>query len=302
MEASDIEGEDSMRLRSLLGLILMIALSGCAGLNQFPKPLQKPSTELAARDPEYVIAVTNIGTAATPTAKKLIRNQEITRRLRVIDLNFNDFQTKLAKENVRASFGVAVVQVGVGAAGSLVSETASQILSAISGGLAGAQQAYAKAALFDQALSSLLAQMVASRKAILVKIYEGMSRNIDEYSLAEASQDLEAYYFSGSLPGAIIATSADAKVKIDDAEDRLEAFRENSFFASKSGDRINAYIFPPDGNPANPVNVPNRNSIINWINTDPDATAIAGLPIANFVTNKKLEKLRQQAIKDLTIP
>jgi hypothetical protein len=283
-------------------IIAVLTLGGCAGLNQFPTQLENPSTELANRDPEYVTAVAEIGAASTPDAKKLRRNQEIERRLRVIDLNFNDFQTKLANENVQANFGVAVVQVGVGAAGSLVSETASQILSAVSGGLTGVQQAYAKAALFDQTLSSLLAQMIASRKAIMVKIYEGMTRNIDEYSLAEAAQDIESYYFAGSLPGAVVATSADAKVKNDEAEDRLATFRENTFTESESADRLRAYLRPPDGNPGTPINTTNQNKLRNWIDTDLDAAAIVGLPFANFFTNKKLDELRLRAIKDLNVP
>ncbi len=49
--------------------------------------------------------------------------------------------------------------------------------------------------------------MEASRDAVSVKIFKGMIKSIDEYSLAEASHDIDAYYLAGSLPGAIIATS-----------------------------------------------------------------------------------------------
>lgn len=209
-----------------LAVIVAALLAGCAGLQQFPEVSRNFSEDLSARDPEYMRTAKDIeAAAADPEKQRRLRNQAIDIRLRVIDLNFNDFLTKLAKENVRADFGVAAVQVGVGAAGSLVAETASQILSAMSGGLVGLQGAYGKAALFEQALPSLLAQMIASRNEILVRISEQRVNSIEAYSLGDAVRDLDAYNFAGSLPGALIATSADAKVKNDGAAVRLAKFR-----------------------------------------------------------------------------
>ena len=204
-------------------LIAALTLDGCTGLEQFPSTSTDYVGDLGKLDPDYRKALDEIKQAAgNPEQQKLLRDLEIDRRLRVIDLNFSEFRKGLAKEKVAADFGVAVVQVGVGAAGALVAETVSQILSAASGGLAGAQQAYSKAALYDQTLSALLAQMIASQRAVLVKIYEGRAQGIDVYPLSAAVKDLEAYEFAGSLPGAVIATSADAKVKIDQADKELK--------------------------------------------------------------------------------
>ncbi len=191
-----------IRYGSLIVVSAVLFLGGCAGLSQFHTPLKNPSTKLSKSDSEYVTALTEIGAASTPEEKKLRSNQEIERRLKVLDLNFNVFQTKILIENVQANFGVSITEPGVGAAGVLVPETMSQILSAISGGLTDTQKAYAKAALFDKVLSSLPAQMIANHEAVMVKIYELITRDIDEYSLAEFAQDIESYYFSGSLPPA----------------------------------------------------------------------------------------------------
>ena len=202
-------------------LCVALGIGGCAGLSQFPEVTKDFDKKLQDADPDYRTALEDINNAADdPNEQERIRNEEIERRLRVIDLNFNEFQTALAQENVQADFGIGAVEVAVGGAGALVSETASQILSAVSGGLAGVQAAYAKAALFDQTFSALLAQMIASRNSLRVTILENMQRTYEEYPLSRAVQDIEAYYFAGSLPGAVIATSADAKVKNDEAEDR----------------------------------------------------------------------------------
>ena len=218
--------------------------------------------------------------------------------MRVIDLNFKEFKRGLAQEGVAADFGIALVQLGLGGAGALVSETASQILSAASGSLAGAQEAYSKAALYEKTVSALLAQMIASRKAVLVNIFTGRTKGIDEYPLPAAVGDLEAYAYAGSLPGAVIATAADAKVKNDQAEDKLAELRETIFGEDESGKKIRAFIRPPDGKPSDTVNQANLDKVSDWIDRSP----IAGLPIANFLTDPRLKTLRERAIRDIPIP
>lgn len=204
-------------------LIAVLTLGGCAGLKQFPSTSTDYVGDLKKLDDDYGKALDEIKkVAADPEKQKRIRNLEIDRRLRVIDRNFDEFRKGLSKENVTVDFVTSVVEVGVGGAGALVAGTASQILSAASGGLAGAQQAYSKAALFDKTLSALLAQMIAGRKAVLVTIYEGRAQGIDNYPLSAAVQALDAYAFAGSLPGALVATSADATIKKNQADKEIK--------------------------------------------------------------------------------
>jgi hypothetical protein len=156
----------------------------------------------------------------------------IERRMAVIDAYFKEFQAGLVKENVRADFGIALLGIGVGAAGALVAQTASQILSAVSGGLAGAQAAYGKAVLYDKAMSALLAQMQAGRKTVAAQIFQRWNLGLDQYPMWMARMDLEAYYFAGSLPGAILGTAADAKVKEAQADEQIKLVRSPDFTAN----------------------------------------------------------------------
>lgn len=219
-----------MKKRLLGTLFTALALVGCAGLDQFPDVSKNYDEALEKLDPGYSAALNRIygitdnngtPTAVAPADQKRIRNQEIDKRLAVIDANFKKFEIALAKQNVRADFGVSVLEIGIGGAGALVSESASQILSAVSSGLAGSKAAYSKAVLYEKALSALLAQMVASRNSVLVRIYQGRTRSHDDYPLSAAMHDLDAYYFAGSLPGAILGTSADASVKNDEAQKKI---------------------------------------------------------------------------------
>ena len=142
-----------MRYTSIVFLLSLGVLSGCAGLTQFPATSLHYGHDLTKKDPDYAAALGEIMKETDANKKRDLRNAEIDRRLRVIDLNFDAFVAALSKESVRANFGVAVAQVGLERA--TVAQTASQILSATSGALAGTQQAYGKAVLYDQAFSAL---------------------------------------------------------------------------------------------------------------------------------------------------
>jgi hypothetical protein len=193
-------------------------------LRQFPEVPTDYDVALRGLDADYAKTLDLIYGAADVPANgdlaqaKLIRNRMIERRMAVIDEYFKDFQGELVREHVRADFGIALVGIGVGAAGSLVAETASQILSAVSGGLAGAQAAYGKAVFYERAMSALLAQMQAGRKTIAAQILQRWHADLDQYPMWMVRTDLEAYYFAGSLPGAILGAAADAKVKETQAE------------------------------------------------------------------------------------
>ena len=208
-----------IRCFGFLAATVILALGGCAGLKQFPETSENYAADLPKLDKEYHIALGAVyATGTTALEQKRVRNEMIERRMAVIDVHFRNFEKSLARDNASTDFGVALVGVGVGAAGSLVAETTSQILSAVSGGLAGAYAAYGKAVLYDKALSALIAQMHASRKSIAAGIFERWDLGLEKYPLWVARRDLDAYLFAGSLPGAILATSADAKVKEEEAD------------------------------------------------------------------------------------
>ena len=142
----------------VLFVLVALVFGGCAGLEQFPETSKDYSTALKELDPDYDTILGEIYSGGkSAEEQKQLRNEFIERRMAVIDAHFQDFETQLVKQSVGVDFGVALAGVGVGAAGSFVAETASQILSAVSGGLAGAQAAYNKSALYDQASSALLA-------------------------------------------------------------------------------------------------------------------------------------------------
>lgn len=271
---------------------------GCTALHQYPERSEETYTQfINEKDPEYATAMMEISKATTASKKIQIRNAAIDSRIRVIDLQFTAFMEALAKENVQADFGVTALQLGVGAAGSLVKETTSQILSATSGALSGIHQTFNKTTLFNQSFPALLAQMVAGRKAVLVKIMEGRRLGIEEYPLSVAVRDLEAYYFAGSLPGAVVSTSADAKVKNDEAQRDLDALKTSKFSETDTARMISRYIWPPAGDRSVPHSAENLKRVTRWMKE----AGIGELAVQKLLDNPDLESLRQRAIKEIPI-
>ena len=290
----------------VLALIAAFALVGCAGLRQFPEVTNDHDAALAGLDKDYAFAIEQVyGKKDAPTTSidaaraKAVRNRMIETRMAVTDAYFKDFQAGLVKENVRADFLLSVIGIGVGGAGALVSETASQILSAVSGGLAGTQAAYGKAVLYDKAMSALVAQMQASRKAIAAEIFEQWNDDIEQYPMWMARKHLEAYYFAGSLPGAIIATAADAKVKDAQAEDKLARFRSVAFTEDPSAIAIRKFLRPPDGKATDAVNAANLKRLRDWLAVNSTAQ---DLPLATWLVSRDLQPERERAIRELKIP
>lgn len=279
----------------LLAVIIVLGLGGCAGLTQFPDAPPNPSKVLEGIDAEYKKALDEMYESAnTPAKKKDIRNKLIETRMAVIDDSFKDFRAGLVKENVRADFGIALLAVGVGAAGSLVAETASQILSAVSGGLAGAQAAYGKAVLYERTMSALLAQMQAGRKAVAAQIFQRWNLNLDQYPMWMARTDLEGYYFAGSLPGAILATAADAKLKETQADLDISKLRKSPFSEDQFAVQLTKWLFDADQKPIEN----NVKSFRAWM----DKNGLKELAIQKLLDNPDLKELREKAIKDLAVP
>ena len=193
-------------------------MAGCTALDQFPETREMNEGTLKAIDAEYFKIVTSIYEEPDENVRISIRNRFIETRLAIVDAQFQDFVVALAAENAQSSLAIDLAGIGVGGAGSLASGGTSKVLSAISAGLTGGQAAYDKSALHDKALLALVAQMHASRQAIAAEIYQRWSLDTIKYPLWIARQDIEAYQFAGSLPGAISATASDAQDKAQEAK------------------------------------------------------------------------------------
>lgn len=274
----------------LIWLVLIAAItSGCAGLRQFPERSVSYMTALVTLDPDFAALLDQVYSSASPESR---RNKEIERRLRVIDIHFEKFSRNIGQENVGMNLAVNVANIGAGVGGALVSGGMSQILSAVSAFLTGSQQTFNKEALFDRAMPALLDQMVATRTAVKVRIFEGMGKSIEEYTLAQAMEDVEAYFRAGSIPGSVRATSEDATKKKQDAEDKLATLRVSTYTFDRPSEAISKFLWP-EGDRTRPPIQANVDWLRNWIDQQPE---IKDLPIQKFLDSPDLANQRVRAL------
>ena len=208
----------------VFALLGSIALSGCAGLQGFPDRSIDTADEVASLNeylkPSAITAYTSDDPAARHgLSRKDWRNQVIEARIRADDLHFADFEKSLYQQGIGFGVGTDWVLLALNGAGA-VAGGAANALSAAAAGVTGARSSYERDALYNRTLPVLMAQMVAQRKTILVRVREGEGQEDGQYPLNRGLSDLEDYYYAGTIPGAInnLAENAGAQSKQADQD------------------------------------------------------------------------------------
>lgn len=218
----------SMRdfLRRVQPLITaLILLSGCASMSAYPERATDPQGELTAMN-RYLqpSAITKYDaqndSERDGLSKRVWRNEVVNARVRATDLYFNAFQQKLFQEGVGLGIATDWMVLALNVGGSVAGGAASA-LSAASAGVVGAKAAFDKNVFFDKTMPALLANMMAKRKEVLVRIREGLIKDVDEYPLTLALNDLETYYNAGTIPGALVDIAETAGAVAKEADKKL---------------------------------------------------------------------------------
>jgi hypothetical protein len=220
-------GESRIRSQAsawLGALTLAATLQGCtAALNGYPEMSTDVSKELATLDPYHAPDVlTQYNAKPSDDAKKLYRNEVIMARLRANELHFHAFQKALYSQGIGWGVGTDWVLLGLTGAASLAGGAANALAAAATG-ITGARASFDKQAMYEKTLPVLIAQMVAKRKAVEVRIRVGLTQSNSEYPLLAALSDLQDHYYAGTIPGAISEVAANAGAQKEKAQKELDA-------------------------------------------------------------------------------
>src|SRR5262245_54135306 len=202
--------------------IIVLLLSGCASFKAYPDRTVDLTAELQGIDkyvkPEIINEYAGLD---NKEKKKNLRDEIVNARVYAIDLYFGKFQQDLFREGVGAGIATDWITLALAGAGAVTGSAETKAaLAAAAAGIIGAKAAFDKNVFFDKTMPALLAQMVALRKTVLVRIQAGLSQGIDRYPLTQALIDLEDYYNAGTIPGALtgIVEGAGATAKQADEE------------------------------------------------------------------------------------
>jgi len=140
-----------------------------------------------------------------------------------IDIFYTKYESQLTHENQEANFLSTMTALGLNTAGAITtSASGTRILSALAGGVIGADSAYNEKILLSKAIQNVQTQMRANRAEQAALILAGMKCAIQDYPMGTALSDLEAYYRAGTftaglvrLSGTVAAAEDIAKAKKD---------------------------------------------------------------------------------------
>ena len=226
-------------------LATVISATGCAGaFTAEPSRVRSIEDELAA-----VRAAAEIQRSSEQlTAEDIVnvdeseRNRIVYARFYEVDLRYREFERNLLLELRNIDLLASIVDLGVDIGGTFAQGDASRILSAISGGISGAQTAFNEEVLFDRTVLALVSQMKDDRATVKLEILFRLNQDMTSYPITAALADIERYRVAGTIPSAIFNLGETAAQNAIISEAELEEARTIGFNPDRRSDRLVGYL------------------------------------------------------------
>lgn len=169
---------------------------------------------------------------ADPITQAGVRNQIVTARMYIADMEYHYYEARLTKEMQEEGLLATAASLGLTTSATLIPVVQTKtLLSGIATGVTGLDKAYNEKELLSNTIQALQTQMRADRKTqagvIFAKMFKDGGNNtktitpIAEYTLPMALSDADAYYQAGTLSSALIGLSktvANAETNADQAK------------------------------------------------------------------------------------
>jgi hypothetical protein len=207
-------------------LVLFLHTFGCTSLRYAgaPPPSYNVDEDLnqLAEHFKPATAVSNYYSLVTPTPGD--RDVVISARLVMINLEYLKWLRTVTADKQFLDTAADVLVLSLDLAATITGgKTGKTILSAVSAGVTGSKTSIDKHYYYEKTMPALIAAMNAQRKAVLVRILEGMKKDIEEYSFEQALSDVYEYYQGGTFMGAVMAIQSDAGAKEKKADLKIES-------------------------------------------------------------------------------
>jgi hypothetical protein len=151
------------------------------------------------------------------------RNQIITARMYIADLEYHKYEAKLTRDLQEGSLAATLTTLGLTSTASLITvASTSRILSGAAAAVTGAEQAFDDKVLLANTIQALQTQMRVDRQTQAAAIFAKMATPIDQYTLPMALSDVDHYYQAGTLASALVGlnkTAATAEQNATTAHD-----------------------------------------------------------------------------------
>jgi len=163
---------------------------------------------------------------ADSTRQANMRNEVVTARMYIADMQYHLYESKLTKEIQEEGLAATLMSLGLTTSATLLSPAGTKtILSGLATAVTGADKAYNEKLLLSNAIQALQTQMRADRKEQASAIYAKMFKSsgnptpIGEYTLPMALSDADAYYQAGTIASALIGLAKTVSAKETHADE-----------------------------------------------------------------------------------
>lgn len=183
-----------------IALFCVLFLPGCVTISSGPDRALLAGTPPANVYAEVQADIVSIGRTYT----KEVRNELITEWMYRIDLAYSDYFERLLKERQLGSAALDAGLLGLTAATTITPGAAAKTtLAAVSTAFAGAKTDIDQDIYMSSTLQILLNSMEAQRLAVRNRLDANMAKGVGDYTVWRALTDLDDYYRSGTLAGAL---------------------------------------------------------------------------------------------------
>jgi len=291
------------QFRCVFIFFLLICVAGCHTTRKPGFPRQSYNEDKQIKQLEAVFAKPDLirkyyaMTNASEPEKKAARNEIVTGRIALINLNYNQFVGQFTFEKQTLDAAADITELGLNLATTAVGGAETKtILGAVASGVVGTKLAIDKNFFYEKTVPVLVTSMNAQRKEALLPIMTGLAKSTDDYPLAQGLSDLDTYYFAGTFIGALQAIQADAGNKEVEANKKLNAVHTTSYTSNDASKALQTYWMP--GQPADlTVDTNHQVAIQQWLGKN----GMPDVPIQTLITGNLFAEVRKQAVKDLKI-
>ena len=205
--------------KSLMSILLITVLSGCAAFSGYPKRATDPTKDLDRLEP-HIGAEAITACLTNPTVA--CRNKLIAARMHATDIRFSEFEEMLFRQTREAGFGATLATLGLTSAAAFAGGTASQALSGIAAFIIGAREGFQKEVLAERTVVAIHTAMRGNRARVALRLRTGLCQSINQYPLALGLSELNDYYNAGTVLGALIGITETVGVEARKAEEGLQ--------------------------------------------------------------------------------
>lgn len=247
---------EAIRLPKWLLIVILVTMSGCAGLRNGAAPaFELRKGLLVGTSPALTHIRTRIESNCLDVVKpagdtKVERNRLVTAYMFGVDLAYYQFERNLLNSVRENDMGAAAASLALSSIGSVVGDqNLARALSTTNSIVTGTHTAIGRDYLLNQTLTVLQTQMRANRANQRALIMRRRAYEYDQWDSCMALSDVLAYEQAGTLNGAIAAVSANAadaqregEQRAQDAIQRVTQARDPLTVA------MQAYLNPSDAN------------------------------------------------------